>query len=130
VKGKPLGMLAPPDRQNEIPKVLEDLRRGETVGHFETMAVRKDGTAFPVEIAASPIRDAMGRTIGASTIGRDISVRKRREEELSRLASVVGQVVGVPTTGCDVTKSRDLADMFRQAQKMQTVGQLAGGVGA
>ena len=69
VIGKPVSMLAPSARQEEIQEKLECLKRGETVGHFETIRVTKDGTEFPMEISVSPIRDAAGRTIGASTIG-------------------------------------------------------------
>jgi PAS domain S-box-containing protein len=89
VIGKPVSMLVPIDRPDEIPEVLECLKRGEIVDHFETVRVRKDGTEFPIEITVSPIRDAMEKTVGASTIGRDISERKRREGDLSRLAAVL-----------------------------------------
>jgi two-component system cell cycle sensor histidine kinase/response regulator CckA len=128
VMGKPVSMLAPGARQEEISKMLECLKRGETIGHFETIRVTKGGTEFPIEISVSPIRDAMGRTIGASTIGWNISVRKRREEELSRLVRVAGRAGSVSTMGRDPTERRDLPEMFRHAQKMQAVGQLASGV--
>jgi two-component system cell cycle sensor histidine kinase/response regulator CckA len=87
--GKSVSMLVPIDRPDETPDVLERLKRGEIVDHFETLRVGKDGKVFHIEITASPIRDAMERVVGASTIGRDISERKRREEDLSRLAAVV-----------------------------------------
>jgi two-component system cell cycle sensor histidine kinase/response regulator CckA len=87
--GQSSSMLVPIDRPNEIHDVLERLKRGEILDHFETLRVRKDGEQFHIEITASPIRDAMERVVGASTIGRDISERKRREEDQSRLAAVV-----------------------------------------
>jgi two-component system cell cycle sensor histidine kinase/response regulator CckA len=87
--GKSVSMLVPTNHPDEIPGVLERLKRGEVVDHFETLRIRKDGEEFPIEITVSPIRDAMERIMGASTIGRDISERKRREEDLSRLAAVV-----------------------------------------
>jgi len=87
--GKSVSMLVPTKHPDEIPGVLERLKRGEVVDHFETLRVRKDGEEFPIEITVSPIRDAVERIVGASTIGRDISERKRREEDLSRLAAVV-----------------------------------------
>jgi PAS domain S-box-containing protein len=87
--GKSVRMLVPTDCPDEIPEVLERLKRGEIVDHFETLRARKDGKVFHIEITVSPIRDAMERIVGASTIGRDISGRKRREGDLSRLAAVV-----------------------------------------
>ncbi|HTF24424.1 MAG TPA: PAS domain S-box protein [Candidatus Limnocylindria bacterium] len=87
--GKPVSMLVPTDCPDEIPEVLECLKRGEIVDHFETLRVRKDGKVFHIEITVSPIRDVMERIVGASSIGRDISERKRREGGLSRLAAVV-----------------------------------------
>ena len=87
--GQHVNMLVPADRPNEISAVLDRLRRGEMVDHFETVRVRRDGRQFPVEITASPIRDAAERVVGASSVGRDITERKRREEIQSRLAAVV-----------------------------------------
>jgi two-component system, cell cycle sensor histidine kinase and response regulator CckA len=87
--GRSVSMLVPRDRPGEIAAVLDRLKRGEMVDHFETVRVKKDGREFHVEITVSPIRDAAERVVGASSIGRDISERKRREEDMSRLAAVV-----------------------------------------
>jgi PAS domain S-box-containing protein len=75
--GKSVSILVPVNRPDEIPEVLEHLKRGEIVDHFETLRVRKNGEEFHVEITVSPIRDAMERVVGASTICRNISERKR-----------------------------------------------------
>ncbi|MFZ0038624.1 MAG: PAS domain S-box protein [Candidatus Acidiferrales bacterium] len=82
--GKPVSMLAPADRPDEISQMLERLKCGETVDHFETVRVRKDGQEIQIELTISPIRDALNRIVGASTIGRDITARKANEAELLR----------------------------------------------
>jgi PAS domain S-box-containing protein len=86
IVGKPMLVLLPPERVNEEPDILARIRRGESVEHFETVRVRKDGTNIDVSVTISPIRDANGVTVGASKIARDISERKKAEEQLARSA--------------------------------------------
>jgi PAS domain S-box-containing protein len=83
--GRPLARLVPPDRPNEIPSILAAIRRGERVEHFETERMRKDGERIQVSLTISPIRDATGNVIGASKIARDVTERKRAEEEREQL---------------------------------------------
>jgi PAS domain S-box-containing protein len=78
--GQPINILIPSDRQEEEAEILEKLRRGERVDHFETVRVRKDGTTVDLSITISPIKDGRGRIIGASKVARDISERKRLEK--------------------------------------------------
>lgn len=80
--GKPVTVLIPPGHDDEEPAILERLKRGERIDHYETVRVRKDGTLIHVSLAVSPIKDAHGRVIGASKIARDISEQKRVEEAL------------------------------------------------
>jgi two-component system, chemotaxis family, CheB/CheR fusion protein len=82
--GQPITMLIPPDRQHEEPEILARLKRGERVDHFETVRVSKDGSLLDISLTISPIKDAAGRVIGASKIARDVTNRKRAEEELRR----------------------------------------------
>ena len=85
VIGKPITMIIPADRLDEEENVLTQLRRGQTIDHYETIRVRKDGVAIPISLTVSPIRDRTGTIIGASKIARDISDRRRTEEERARL---------------------------------------------
>jgi PAS domain S-box-containing protein len=80
--GKSVTMLMPPDRVDEEPGILERLRRGESIDHYETVRRHKDGRRLDIEITVSPIRDSSGRVIGASKSARDISERKRMEQAL------------------------------------------------
>jgi len=85
VIGRSIRMIVPADRQTEEDEVLRRLRRGETSEHFETTRIRKDGTTINVALTVSPIKDADGRIVGASTIARDIGARLRTEAERDRL---------------------------------------------
>src|SRR5215212_3286165 len=75
--GQPISMLAPPERSDEIPAILERLRRGEKVEHFETVRVTKDGERRDISLSVSPIKDSAGNIVEASTIVRATS-RSRR----------------------------------------------------
>ncbi|HEX5011522.1 MAG TPA: PAS domain S-box protein [Planctomycetota bacterium] len=81
--GQSITRIIPPERLDEEATILERLRRGERVEHFETVRLAKDGRRLHVSLTISPIRDASGRILGASKIARDISARRRAEEELA-----------------------------------------------
>ncbi len=98
VVGRSIAVLAPPDRQEEVQRVLADIRNGQQLEQVETIRVRKDGQLLNVSLSVWPVRDANGTIIGASTIARDVTAQKRSEDHL------------------------------RQAQKMEAIGRLAGGV--
>ncbi len=93
VIGKPITLLIPPDRLSEETAILQQLRRGERIEHYETIRVHKDGTPLDVSLTVSPIRDRSGTIIGASKIARDITGRRRMEAALreseARLRAVV-----------------------------------------
>jgi PAS domain S-box-containing protein len=80
VTGRHISILAPAERREEMQQILEQIKRGEQVDHSDTMRVRKDGRRIAVSLTVSPIKDADGRIIGASTIARDITERKRKEQ--------------------------------------------------
>ena len=98
VIGRSITILAPDDRKDEIPKILESIRNGQHVEHFETVRVAKDGRHVNVSISISPIHNAAGEIVGASTIARNITSQKKAEE------------------------------LLRQSQKMEAIGRLAGGI--
>ncbi len=98
IVGKNVSLLTPKDRPDEIPHILERIRLGESVEHFESVRVAKDGRRLDVFLSISPLRQPDGEIVGASAIARDITAQKRAEDHL------------------------------RQAQKMEAIGRLAGGV--
>ena len=78
--GQPFAILVPENQADEVPQILAKLRRGERIEHFEIERVRKDGSRIDVSLTVSPVRDAGGNIIAASTIARDFSERKRADE--------------------------------------------------
>ncbi len=87
--GQPVTMLIPEDRPDEEPHILERIRRGERVDHYETVRKHKDGTFIDVSLTVSPVRDATGRVVGASKIARDVTARMRAERHLREQAEVI-----------------------------------------
>jgi len=96
--GRSIRFIVPPDRQVEMDVILTRVRKGEATATFETLQKHRDGRLIPVSAGISPILDPQGRLIAASAIVRDISAQHKLQEQ------------------------------FRQAQKMEAVGRLAGGV--
>jgi PAS domain S-box-containing protein len=82
--GQPIMMLIPPERHHEEQRILERVRHGQAVPPYETVRRRKDGSLFDISLSVSPIIDETGRIVGASKIARDITARKRAEEEVRR----------------------------------------------
>jgi signal transduction histidine kinase/CheY-like chemotaxis protein len=83
--GRSIRRIIPDDLQREEDDVLARIRRGERVDHYETIRRRKDGTLIPISLTVSPLRIQDGTVVGASKIARDISDRRRAEEEQRRL---------------------------------------------
>ena len=80
--GRPVTFIIPEERQDEEPAILEKIRRGEAVRHFETVRQRKNGSLIDISLTISPIRDEDGQIIGASKIARDITeLTKARERQ-------------------------------------------------
>jgi PAS domain S-box-containing protein len=83
--GRSVSLLVPPGRENQVPLILERIARGEHIEHHETVRRRKDGKDIFMSLTISPVRDAEGRIVAASTIGRDITEHKQVEEEIHQL---------------------------------------------
>lgn len=98
VLGRPMASLLPKSLLDEEQGILEKVRRGERVSHFDTVRIRKDGRAVPVSLTISPIHNQAGEIVGVSHVARDISETKR------------------------------LKDKLQTSQKMEALGRLAGGV--
>ena len=80
--GRSISILTPPDRPDEALQILKKVKRGDRIDNYETVRLRKDGKQIDVSLTISPIMDAAGKIIGASTIARDITGRKRADKTL------------------------------------------------
>jgi two-component system, chemotaxis family, CheB/CheR fusion protein len=87
VIGKPVTILIPEDRMNEETEILDRIGRGERMEHYDTVRRRKDGSLIDISLTVSPLKDADGRIIGASKIARDITDRKRAQEQQKLLVN-------------------------------------------
>jgi PAS domain S-box-containing protein len=85
VIGKSITILIPEELRDEEPKILERVRRGDSLDHYETIRQRKDGSRLSVSLSVSPIKDAHDTIVGASKIARDITARKEAEHERDRI---------------------------------------------
>ena len=99
VVGKHVTLIIPENRRQEEEEIIEKIRHGKKVEHFETYRLTKAGTEIPVSLTISPILNAKGEVIGASKIARDITRQKSAEENLHRYANnletlnIVGKMI-------------------------------------
>jgi PAS domain S-box-containing protein len=84
--GKPISFLIPPDYQKEEEAIIERIRRGQRVEHFETVRQRKHGSLIDLSMTISPVKNSRGKIIGASKIASDITERKRNDAQIVMLA--------------------------------------------
>ncbi|HEY6376327.1 MAG TPA: PAS domain S-box protein, partial [Edaphobacter sp.] len=125
--GQSITMLMPPDRVREEPAILERIRRGEHIDHYESVRRRKDGSLLDVSLSISPIVDKNGQIVGASKIARDISERKLTEAALikseklaaaGRLAATLAHEINNPLQAV-----ANLVSIWAQSSGLDAQGQ-------
>lgn len=87
--GQHITLIIPLDRIAEENNILTRIGRGERIDQFETVRKTKDGTLIDIAVTISPIKDATGHVIGASKVGRDITLMKKSERVAALLAAIV-----------------------------------------
>jgi len=87
--GQPVTLIIPPELHGDEPKILQKMRAGERLEHFQTVRVHKNGQRINVSLTVSPIKDSKGNIVGAAKIVRDITRQKKLEEAALRLAAIV-----------------------------------------
>lgn len=98
VIGRPIAILIPSDRSNELAGLMDRIARGEHFERLETTRVRKDGTKIDVSVSLVPIKDAAGKFIGVATIAHDIGDRKRAERFREEYVSLIAHDLRSPLT--------------------------------
>jgi PAS domain S-box-containing protein len=119
--GRPVTMLIPEKQLDEEPTILERLRRGQRIDHYETTRRHKDGKIVFVSLTVSPLKDSSGKIIGASKIARDITHQKRAEQILREQANVLALL---ETTGKAIGSKLDLQKVLQTVTDVAT--QLSG----
>jgi PAS domain S-box-containing protein len=107
--GRNISLIIPAELQAEEVTILQKLRKGQHIDHFETVRLRKDGTRIDISLSVSPVRNKAGQIIGASKIARDISERKRQQQNLQFLSNA----------------SRLLSSSLDYKMTLQTIARLA-----
>ena len=85
--GRHISLVIPPERLNEEEQIIASMKEGKRIEHYETERVRSDGQRITVSLTISPIKDVSGNVIGVSKIARDVTERRRLEDDLRRLAA-------------------------------------------
>lgn len=119
IVGKPVFLLAPPEKQDEIKDILARLARGERIERLETRRVKKDGTVFDISVTISPIRDKDGTVVGASAISHDITERKRNEAELERYRTHLEELVSRRTAQLEAVNKELEAFAYTASHDLQ-----------
>jgi PAS domain S-box-containing protein len=115
--GRPITILIPEDRRFEEEQILDRIRHGKAVAPYETIRRRKDGSTFDVSLSVSPIIDETGRIVGASKIARDITARKRAEEDVRRSREALNGLVDRAPFGIYIVDSElKIAQMNARSQ--------------
>ncbi|UCD57565.1 MAG: PAS domain S-box protein, partial [Candidatus Hydrogenedentota bacterium] len=143
VQGQSGSFLVPPDRPDEEVEILERIKKGQKVDCFETVRKKNNGELIDVSLSISPIQDSHGKMIGISTIARDISARKRAEEDLKRTTTSIENLnreinerkkaEESATLACkELEKAnlelKEMQSQLVQSEKLASIGQLAAGV--
>jgi two-component system sensor kinase FixL len=97
--GRSIAAIIPPDRREEEQDILRRIRAGERIEQYETVRRRKDGTEIVVSLTVSPLRDAEGNIVGASKIARDVTERRRAEQNLATLRTELFHVSRLSAMG-------------------------------
>ncbi|GER86699.1 hypothetical protein KDW_08610 [Dictyobacter vulcani] len=96
--GQPITIIVPPELQHEEPEIIQKLRMGIRIRHYETVRVRKDKSRLDVSLSISPVKNSEGKIIGGAKIARDISEQKAAERQKDEFISMASHELKTPIT--------------------------------
>jgi len=117
IQGKSIMTIIPGNRRHEEDSIIEKIRKGERVEHYETYRLTKDGAEIPVSLTISPIKNSNGEVIGASKIARNISKQKDSEESLLRYAN---NLETLNTVNNMISEHLDVQEILQQVTDVTT----------
>ena len=117
IVGQSITKLIPKERLHEENVILDRIRNGKKVDHFETVRCDKSGRRFPVSITVSPIRDAKGNVIGASKVARDISVQVESQQAMEKYIS---NLETLNTVGKSISENLDVQGILQRVTDATT----------
>ena len=138
IVGKSVTNLLPPDLLNEECAILERIRRGEQIEHYETVRRRKDGSLVDISLTVSPLRNALGKVTGVSKIARDISTRKKvelerllavQDEERRRIANELHDSTAQHLVAIGLNLMRIRADAAGEGKTLDILDEIDGSLG-
>ncbi len=115
VRGRSIAVLIPEDRAGELATILDRVRAGQSIEHFETIRRTKDGRSVDVSLTVSPVRDADGYVVGAATIARDITALKQAERALRTSELRWRSIIESAVDGIVVIDARGRIESFNPA---------------
>lgn len=110
--GKPLALLLPPGLEDEENAILEKIKHGERIEHFETRRLRKDGVVIDISATISPVYDDEGLLVGASKVARDITATKKSQQELMEREAHLQSVLDTVPDAMIVIDTRGIIQSF------------------
>jgi protein-histidine pros-kinase len=122
--GRPISLLVPPGRTDEVPDILRRVGQGERIEEFETVRQRCDGHLIDVSLSISPIRDESGQVRGASTIVRDITARRQAEVRFETFVETAPDAIVIVDEGGVIELVNRRAEILFGYDRTELVGQM------